>query len=86
MNKLLIGRIDFIAGSDLAVLNLVRRLGLQVTQIERSVLLVDQGEYFIVMSKTTSQNVVDRLKIAYLEVQKSGLLSELRSKFGMPIE
>ncbi len=86
VNKLLIGRIDFIAGSDLTVLNLVRRLGLQVTQIERSILLVDQGEYFIAMSKTTSQNVVDRLKIAYLEVQKSGLLSELRSKFGMPIE
>lgn len=86
VNKLLIGRIDFIAGSDLTVSNLVRRLGLQVTQIERSILIVDQGQYFIAMSKTTSQDVVDRLRMAYLEVQETGLFSELRSKFGMPME
>jgi polar amino acid transport system substrate-binding protein len=72
LNKLLAKRVDFIVGNDNAVDYLVRTSPTPTTQLERSLMLINEGKYYIAMSKQTSPKLVKELQNTYAEMVKEG--------------
>lgn len=72
LNKLLANRVDFITGNDQAMDYLVRTSTTPNVQLERSLMLINQGKYYIAMSKQTSPKLVKELQNAYAEMVKEG--------------
>lgn len=81
LRKLLVGRIDFMSGSELSIAYLCKLLGLAESQIERSILLVDQGEYFLAMSKQTSPELAKKVQLTFSEMEKSKVIQEIGKKY-----
>jgi len=81
LNKLLAGRIDFITGSDDTVSYLLQKSGIETSRLQRSITLVDQGEYYIAASKNTSPEIVRRLRAAYAQMDKEGVIRSMQPKF-----
>ncbi len=81
LNKLLAGRIDFITGSDYTVGYLLQKAGVKAGRLQRSITLVDQGEYYVAASKSTSPEVVRRLRAAYEQMEKDGVIRSMQPRF-----
>lgn len=81
MNKLLAGHVDFITGSDFTVGYLLQKSGIDAGKLQRSLQLVDQGEYFIAVSKGTPPAIVKRLRFAYEQMEKDGTIKGMQPKF-----
>jgi len=81
LNKLLAGRVDFITGSDYTVGYLLQKEGIDASRLQRSIALVDQGEYFVAASKNTSPEIVRRLRAAYEQMEKEGVIRSMQPKF-----
>jgi len=74
LNKLQRDRVDFIVGNGLAIDYMVRKSNMPTLQLERSLMLVNQGKYFIAMSKQTSPELVKELQKAYADMIKEGVV------------
>jgi polar amino acid transport system substrate-binding protein len=74
LNKLQRDRVDFIVGNGQAIDYLVRKSSAPTTQLERSLMLVNQGKYYIAMSKQTPPELVKELQRAYADMIKDGVV------------
>ena len=83
LRKLLVGRIDFMSGTELSVAYLCKLLGLEESQIERSILIVNQGEYFVAMSKQTAPEIVKKMQLTFSDMEKSKVIQEIAKKYHM---
>lgn len=81
LNKLMLSRVDFITGNELSIHHLAKTAGISPEQIERSALLIDQGEYFIAMSRQSSPAVVNKLQSEFSDMRKNGSLKKIASSF-----
>lgn len=81
LNKLLAGRVDFITGSDYTVGYLLQRAGIETNRLQRSLVLVDQGEYYVAASKGTSPDVMRRLREAYEQMDREGVIRSMQPRF-----
>jgi len=72
---------DFITGSDYTVGYLLQKEGIDASRLQRSIALVDQGEYFVAASKNTSPEIVRRLRAAYEQMEKEGVIRSMQPKF-----
>ena len=81
LNKLLAGRVDFITGTDYTVDYLLQQAGADHNRLQRSIVLIDQGEYYVAASKGTSPEIVRRLREAYEQMEKEGVIKSLQPKF-----
>ena len=81
LNKLLADRIDFITGSDYTIGYLLQQSGIETSRLQRSISLVDQGEYYVAASKNTSPEIVRRLRAAYEQMEKDGTIKSMQPKF-----
>ncbi len=81
LRKLLLGRIELMSGTELSIAYFCKLLGLKESQIERSILMIDQGEYFLAMSKQTSPEVVKKMQLTFSEMEKNKLVHEIAKKY-----
>ncbi len=79
--KLLAGRIEFITGSDYTIGYLLQKNGVETSRLQRSLPLVDQGEYFVAASKGTPPAVVQKLRAAFEQMERDGTIKGLQPKF-----
>ena len=84
VQKLLIGRIDFIASTEFSIAYLSKLFGLGEHQIERSLLIVDEGEYFFAMSKKTPIELVKKMQLTFSEMEKDKVMVDIAKKYNVP--
>ncbi|MBV8633166.1 MAG: transporter substrate-binding domain-containing protein [Burkholderiaceae bacterium] len=80
LKKLLAGRIDFITGNDFTIAHRLKMSGVEPSRVRRSAMLIDQGEYYVAASKATSPEVVNRLRAAFQQMEKEGVIKRLEPK------
>ncbi|MBC3920411.1 transporter substrate-binding domain-containing protein [Undibacterium sp. CY18W] len=81
INKLLLGRIDFIIGTELSMAYLCRQAGVSPDKLERSILLADHGDYYLAMSLQTPASVVNTLRAELTTMKKNGELKRIASQY-----
>jgi polar amino acid transport system substrate-binding protein len=81
LKKLLLGRIDFMSGTELSINYMCKQLGLAEHQIERSLLLVNEGEYFLAMSKQTPKQTVIKIQSSFVEMEKNKVLEDIAKEY-----
>lgn len=81
LKMLLSGRIELMAGNELALAYMARMHNLQYSNLERCILLSDKGHYYFALSKKTDQHVYVALTEAYEVLEKTGELDRIRAKY-----
>lgn len=83
LQKMVNGRVDFIVSSEFSLKYLCERAGVPAGELERSLLLSDDSDYYIAASLGTPQPVVDELKRQFEFVKDAGLLTSMSQKYGV---
>ncbi|MFZ6769371.1 substrate-binding periplasmic protein [Undibacterium sp. Di26W] len=81
ISKLLLGRVDFIIGTELSIAYLCRQAGISPDKLERSILLADHGDYYLAMSRQTPATIVNTLRAELTTMKKNGELKRIASQY-----
>lgn len=81
VRKLFHGRIDFITGNELDLAVLVKKLGYNYSDVEKTLLLIDKGGYYMAFHKDTSDAVVNKTRKAFEAIKISGKLDQIKNKY-----
>lgn len=82
LNKLLLGRIDLVAASELQMNHLLRMLGRQPGELERTVALSGSAEsYYFAFSPGTPDALVTELRQTFEQLHADGSLERIRRKY-----
>lgn len=82
LNKLLLGRIDLLASSELQLAHNARALGRPFSDFERTLALSDSSEkYYFAFSLSTPDAQVEQLRQAFEGLNSDGSLERIRRKF-----
>lgn len=81
IKKLFIGRVDFITGSELALSYKMKELNFNYGDLEKTLLLVDSGGYYMALNKKTPKEIVDKIKTAFEKLKKNGKIEEISKKY-----
>jgi len=84
LRKLEAGRIDFVTGTELSTAYYARSNGIDPGAIERSLLLVSQGGYYLAVSRSTDATLFDRLARGFDECQRNDNLTRLMQPYLAP--
>ncbi|GGX33797.1 substrate-binding periplasmic protein [Undibacterium squillarum] len=79
--KFLMNRNDLIVASEWTATYIMRSLGHSIRELEPVILLDQQHQYYIAISKNSDTKVIQRLRTAYDKLQKSGVLEKIRQKY-----
>ncbi len=81
LKKFFAKRIDFIIGAEYSTAFLCKKLGYLYSDIEKVIVIVEAGEYYIAFSDKTSDKIVENFKKAFEEIQKNGDYSKIVDKY-----
>lgn len=79
--KLFADRINFITGNELALAYQMKDLKLNYNDLEKSLLLVDEGGYYMAISKKTPKESVEKIKKAFDKLKMNGKIDEIAKKY-----
>lgn len=82
LQKLVFGRVDLVAASELQLSHTARSLGRQPGEFERTVKLSDTGEmYYFAFSRGTPDALVSRVRKAFEGLSADGTVERIRRKY-----
>ena len=74
-------RIKLIAGNELALAYKLKQLDYQFDQLEKVWTLIDEGGYYIGISKGTPGNITIQLRNSFNQIKSDGTLERIRQKY-----
>ncbi len=74
-------RVDLLLGAEEDTMYLCKKLKYSYSEIQRLNVIVYDGEYYIAFSKETSEEIVEKFRRAFSELQKNGFYSKIRDKY-----
>lgn len=77
LKKLEAGHIDFITGTEVSTMYYARANGFDPAMLERSLLLSDEGAYYIAVSKATDEALFRRLQRGFEACERDGVPARL---------
>src|SRR5262249_51321705 len=77
LRKLEAGHIDFITGTEVSTAYYARSNGLDPSLLERSLLLSDEGAYYLAVSRATDEALYRRLERGFDACRRDGVLERL---------
>jgi polar amino acid transport system substrate-binding protein len=81
LKKLEAGHIDFITGTEVSTMYYARSNGVDPDTLERSLLLSDEGGYYIAVSRQTEEPLVRRLQRGYEACERDGVPARLMRQY-----
>lgn len=81
LKMLFLGRIDLMAGNELALSYMSKNNNYNYSNLERGLLLSDDGHYYFALSNKTDEKIIQLLKNAYTELETTGVLDSIREKY-----
>lgn len=81
MKKLFLNRIDVIVSQDWSAAFLAKSLNRKPDELEALLLLDNKHSYYFALNRQTDPALVERLRIAFETVQKSGQMDKLKNKY-----
>jgi len=83
LKKLVAGHIDFVTGTELSTAYYARINQLDPTSFERSLLLLDEGGYYLAMSRGTDEALYARLVRGFEQCERNGGLARLMQPYAL---
>jgi polar amino acid transport system substrate-binding protein len=83
LRKLDAGHIDFITGTEVSTMYYARSNGLDPNSLERSLLLSDEGGYYLAVSRATDDALYRRLQRGFEDCQRDGVLARLMQEYAL---
>ena len=81
VRKFFANRVDFILGAEQDILYLCQKLKYDYSIIQKLSIVVYEGEYYIAFGKDSSDEIVEKFKNAFEELQKDGTLNKIINKY-----
>jgi len=80
LKKLLAGRIDFIIDTDSSLEIRTEQMNLPLSEFEKTLFLFENG-YYMAFSKKTSDDIVEKVRNAFSELEKKGGVDKIIEKY-----
>ncbi|MBF0259511.1 MAG: transporter substrate-binding domain-containing protein [Desulfamplus sp.] len=80
LKKLLAGRIDFIIDTDSSLEIRTKQMNLPLSEFEKTLFLFENG-YYMAFSKKTSDEIVEKVRNAFSELEKEGEVDKIIEKY-----
>jgi polar amino acid transport system substrate-binding protein len=74
-------RIKLITGNEMALAYKLKQLGYRFDQLEKVLTLIDEGGYYMGISKGTPGNITIQLRKAFHQIENDGTLEQIRRKY-----
>jgi len=84
LQKLLIGRVDLMVGTELFMQELCADHGIAYSKLTRTILLPGGSDYYIAASLNTAPQTVDLLRAQFSAMRKSDFLKKVAEKYNIP--
>ncbi len=82
IEKMFLGRIDFIVENELVLPIRMKKAGLPLSRVEQALMLFEGGEgYYMALSRQTPADMVERMRTAFEQVKAEGLPESITEKY-----